>query len=203
VGILGGAFNPPHLGHLVCAQEATTQLQLETLLFVPTAKPPHRELEQDPGAEARLEMCELAVGDDERFSVSRIELDREGPSYTVETLRELHEARPEDELFLLLGGDQAERLPTWHEPEAVLELAAVCAFERVGYSRSAMVVQLGQLKGARRIQFLDMPLLQISSSSIRHRVASGRPIRYLVPDGVSRYIEEKGLYEAPTPVGSG
>jgi nicotinate-nucleotide adenylyltransferase len=203
VGILGGAFNPLHIGHLVGAQEATFQLELDTVEFIPTARPPHRQLEQDPGAEARLEMCELAVEGDDRFSVSRIELDREGPSYTVDTLRQLHETRPHDEFFLLLGGDQAERLPTWREPEAVLELATVCAFERVGYSRNAIVVRLARLKGAERLRFLDMPLMQVSSSSLRHRVAQGRPIRYLVPDVVAQYISEHGLYEAPTPVGSG
>jgi len=203
VGILGGAFNPLHIGHLVCAQEATFQLELDTVEVIPTARPPHRQLEQDPGAEARLEMCELAVDGDDRFSVSRIELDREGPSYTVDTLRQLHEMRPDDEFFVLLGGDQAERLPTWREPEAVLELATLCAFERVGYSRNAIVVKLARLKGAERLRFLDMPLMQVSSSSLRHRVAQGRPIRYLVPDAVARYISEHGLYEAPAPVGSG
>jgi nicotinate-nucleotide adenylyltransferase len=203
VGILGGAFNPPHIGHLICAQEATVQLALDTVEFVPTPRPPHREIEQDPGAEVRLEMCELAVADDDRFSTSRIELDREGPSYTSDTLRQLHEARPEDELFLLLGGDQAERLPTWHEPDAVLALATVCAVERVGYSRNAIVIRLARLKGAEKLRFLEMPVIQVSSSSVRRRVSRGQPIRYLVPDPVASFIEDKGLYGAPAAVGSG
>ena len=203
VGILGGAFNPPHIGHLICAQEATTQLELDTVEFVPTARPPHREIEQDPGADTRLEMCEIAVADDDRFSASRIELDREGPSYTSDTLRQLHETRPDDELFLLLGADQAERLPTWHEPDAVLELATVCAVERVGYSRNAIVIKLARLKGAERLRFLEMPVIQVSSSSVRRRVARGRPIRYLVPNAVAEYIEEKGLYGTAAAVGSG
>jgi nicotinate-nucleotide adenylyltransferase len=148
-------------------------------------------------------MCELAVAGDERFSVSRIELDREGPSYTADTLRALHEERPDDELFLLLGGDQAERLPTWHEPEAVLELATVCMFERVGYTKNAIVVKLSRLKGAHRLRFLQMPLLQISSSSIRRRVRKGLPIRYLVQDDVGRHIESNELYRAPATVESG
>jgi nicotinate-nucleotide adenylyltransferase len=203
VGILGGAFNPPHIGHLICAQEATVQLALDSVEFVPTPRPPHREIEQDPGAEVRLEMCELAVADDDRFSTSRIELDREGPSYTSDTLRQLHEARPEDELFLLLGGDQAERLPTWHEPDAVLALATVCAVERVGYSRNAIVIKLARLKGAEKLRFLEMPVIQVSSSSVRRRVSRGQPIRYLVPDPVASFIGEKGLYGAPAAVGSG
>jgi nicotinate-nucleotide adenylyltransferase len=201
VGILGGAFNPPHIGHLVCAQEAFTQLELDTVEFVPTARPPHREIEHDPGPEVRLEMCELAVAGDDRFSVSRIELDREGPSYTVDTLRQLSEER-DDELFLLLGADQAERLPTWHEPQAVLELTTVCAFERVGYSRNAIVIKLARLKGAERLRFLEMPLMQVSSSALRRRVAHGIPIRYMVQEAVAEYIVEKGLYGAPAAVGS-
>jgi nicotinate-nucleotide adenylyltransferase len=186
----------------VCAQEASIQLDLEKVQFVPTARPPHREIEDDPGPEVRLEMCELAVAGDDRFEASRIELDRDGPSYTVDTLRALREKRPDDELFLLLGGDQAERLPTWHEPEAVLELATVCAVERVGYSRNAIVIKLARLKGAERLRFLDMPLIQVSSSSLRRRVARGRSIRYLVVDEVARYIADKGLYQAPAAVGT-
>jgi nicotinate-nucleotide adenylyltransferase len=200
VGILGGAFNPPHIGHLMCAQEALVQLELDRVDFVPVGQPPHRELEQDPGAEARFAMCELAVAGDERFAVSRAEIEREGPSYTVETLRELREARPDDELFVLLGGDQAASLPNWHEPEAVLELAEVRVFERIGYHREAIAVKIARVMGAKRVQFLDMPLIQVSSSLVRRRVGQGRPIRYLVPDRVVEYITANALYGAPAPV---
>jgi nicotinate-nucleotide adenylyltransferase len=186
----------------VCAQEGSIQLELDRVEFVPTARPPHREIDDDPGPDVRLEMCELAVAGDERFSVSRIELDRDGPSYTVDTLRTLHEANPDDELFLLLGADQAERLPTWHEPEAVLELATVGAVERVGFSKNAIVIKLSRLKGAQRLRFLEMPLIQVSSSSVRRRVSRGQSVRYLVPDEVARYIEEKGLYGTPAAVGT-
>jgi nicotinate-nucleotide adenylyltransferase len=199
LGILGGAFNPPHIGHLVCAQEALVQLELDKVLLAPFGQAPHRELEGDPGGEARLEMTELAVAGDERFGVTRTEIDREGPSYTVDTLRELREQGPTDELFLILGGDQAAALPTWHEPEEVVGLAAVAVVERVGWSRSRIGVKLAGLRGAERVRFLDMPLLQVSSSAIRHRVIDGRPIRYLVPDRVVGYIEAKGLYGASQP----
>jgi nicotinate-nucleotide adenylyltransferase len=199
VGILGGAFNPPHIGHLVCAQEAVLQLELERLLFVPTGQAPHREIEQDPGPEARLEMCELAVDDDEPFEVSRAEIDREGPSYTVETLRALHEASPDDELFLVLGGDQAAALPKWHEPEEVLKLATVSVVHRTGFHREAVAVDIARLKGAAGVHFFDMPRVDVSSSLVRRRVAEGRPIRYLVPDKVAGYIEENGLYAASAP----
>jgi nicotinate-nucleotide adenylyltransferase len=196
VGILGGVFNPPHVGHLVCAQEALVQLELEKVVFVPVGQAPHRELEGDPGAERRLEMVELAVGDDARFAVSRAELDRAGPSYTADTLRDLREKSPDDEIFLILGGDQAAALPDWHEPETVLSLATVAVVERSNWSRNAIGIKVGRLRGAERIRYLDMPIIQISSTAIRRRVGDGRPIRYLVPDKVASYIGAKGLYGA-------
>jgi nicotinate-nucleotide adenylyltransferase len=196
VGILGGAFNPPHIGHLVCAQEALVQLELERVVFTPVGQAPHRELEQDPGADTRLELVELAIADDPRFAASRLELDRTGPSYTADTLRELRAQSPADEPFLILGGDQAAALSSWREPEAVLSLAQVAVVERINWSRNAIGIKLGRLPGAERIRYLDMPLMQVSSSAIRRRVASGLPIRYLVPDRVASHIEANGLYGA-------
>ena len=199
VGILGGAFNPPHIGHLVCAQEALLQLNLDQVLFVPMGRPPHREIEDDPGGEARLEMCEAAIDGDERFATSRIELDREGPSYTVETLRSLREQSPGDDLFLILGGDQAAALAKWREPEEVLELATLAVVERVGFTRNGIGIKLSRLRGSERVRYLDMPLMQVSSTWVRRRVAEGKPICYLVPDRVVDYIEQHGLYGASTP----
>lgn len=200
VGILGGAFNPPHAGHLVGAQEALVQLELDKVIFMPVGQAPHRELQGDPGPEARLEMVELAVADDERFETSRAELDREGPSYTADTLGDLSEQSPDDELFLILGGDQAAALGTWHEPERVLSLATVAVVERTTWSRNAIGIKIGRMPGSERIRYLDMPTIQISSSAIRRRVAEGRPVRYLVPAKVVHYIELNGLYGAAAPV---
>jgi nicotinate-nucleotide adenylyltransferase len=196
VGILGGAFNPPHIGHLVCAQEALTQLELDRVVFMPVGVPPHREIELDPGAQARLELTELAVAGDDRFEVSRMEVDKEGPAYTSETLAALREESPDDELFLILGGDQAAALGSWHEPEKVLDLATVAVFERFSWGRNAIGIKIGRLPGARHVRYLDMPLLQVSSSAIRRRVRDGLPIRYLVPDRVVEYIASKDLYGA-------
>lgn len=196
VGILGGAFNPPHIGHLVCAQEALVQLELDRVVFVPVGEAPHRELEDDPGAEARLEMVELAIDGDERFSTSRIEIEREGPSYTVDTLEQLRAEAPGDELFLILGGDQAAALAGWHEPEQVLERATVAVLERLSWGRNAIGIKIGRLRGAEAVRYLDMPLMQVSSSMVRRRVRKGLPIRYLVPDGVASYIEANDLYGA-------
>jgi nicotinate-nucleotide adenylyltransferase len=196
LGILGGAFNPPHIGHLVCAQEALLQLGLDKVLFVPVGEAPHRAIEDDPGAEARLELVERAIADDERFTSSRVELDRDGPSYTSDTLRELRSRGPEDELFLILGGDQAAALAKWHQPEEVLSLASVAVVERVSWTRNAIGIKIARLKGSERVRYLDMPLIQVSSSAVRRRVAGGLPIRYLVPDRVARYIETNQLYGA-------
>jgi nicotinate-nucleotide adenylyltransferase len=181
---------------MVCAQEALVQLELDRVLFVPVGVAPHREIERDPGAAARLEMVELAVADDERFEASRIELDREGPSYTADTLEQLSSESPKDELFLILGGDQAATLATWHEPEQVLERATVAVFERMGWGRNAIGIKIGRLSGAQQVRYLDIPLIQVSSSAIRRRVREGAPIRYLVAEKVADYIDSQGLYGA-------
>ena len=199
VGIYGGIFNPPHLGHLVAAQEAHARLELDIVVWIPAGEPPHRKIEGDPGAEARFEMVELAISGDDRFRASRIELDREGPSYTIDTLRELHEHGPDDELFLILGGDQAAALPRWHEPEEVLSLATVVVFARGTSTRNAIGVQLSRLRGAQRLLFVEMPRIDVSATMVRRRAAEGKPIRYLVPDKVANYIGAQSLYGASAP----
>jgi nicotinate-nucleotide adenylyltransferase len=194
IGILGGTFNPPHLGHLVAAQEAHRELDLDQVLFIPAGMPPHKPVEDEPGARHRLELCRLAVGDDDRFGVSDLELQRDGPSYTVDTLHVLRTHAPTDDLFLILGGDIAAGLPRWHEPERVLELATVAIAKRRGTSRSTVDEALAQLKGGERARFFRMPRIEISSTMVRRRVRAGQPIRYFVPDGVMHYIETHGLY---------
>jgi nicotinate-nucleotide adenylyltransferase len=196
VGILGGSFNPPHVGHLVCAQEAHAQLGLDVVVLMPVGVAPHKAM-ADPGSEHRLELCRLATAGDARLAVSRLELDRPGPSYTVDTLRALHARAPDDELILLLGGDMAHSLPAWHEPEVILELATVAVAERAGTGREDIRAALSGLRGGERAAFFDMPRLDVSSSAIRRRVAADRPIRYLVPDPVVSYIGAHGLYTDP------
>lgn len=169
---------------------------------MPAGVPPHREIESDPGADVRVRMCELATAGDERFRVSRIEVDRPGPSYTADTLRTIHENHPDDELVVILGADQASRLPTWHEPEVVLELATVAVAARGGVERDDVLEACGDLPGTGGMEFFAMPRLDISSSEIRARAASGRPIRYLLPDTVTDLIAAESLYGASSAVGA-
>jgi nicotinate-nucleotide adenylyltransferase len=197
IGILGGTFNPLHIGHLVCAEEACAQLGLDRVLLVPVAAPPHKEARDDPGAQARVEMCRLAVAGNGRLEVSTIEVDRGGLSYTVDTLREIHARAPEDDLTFIVGGDMAASLPTWREPQAILELARLGVAERSGVRRDDILERVSGLGVADRVVFFEMPRLDISSSDVRARVAAGRPIRYLVPDAVARFIAERALYRAP------
>jgi nicotinate-nucleotide adenylyltransferase len=194
IGILGGTFNPPHLGHLVCAQEAYLQLALDSVTIIPAAIPPHKPVEHEPGAHHRLELCRLAVVDDERFEVSDIELRRDGPSYTVDTLQVLTSSAPNTEHFLIVGGDIAVGLPQWREPERVLELATLAVAKRRGTARGAVQTALEPLRGGERARFFRMPRIGVSSTLVRRRVRAGQSIRYLVPDRVSAYIEQEGLY---------
>jgi nicotinate-nucleotide adenylyltransferase len=194
IGILGGTFNPPHLGHLICAQEAYLQLGLDRVTLIPARIPPHKPVEHEPGAEHRLELCRLAIRGDERLDVSEIEIAREGPSYTVDTLEELHSRAPDQELFLIVGGDIAAGLPTWHRPERVLSLATLAVAKRRGTSRAAVDEALGSLSGGERTRFFRMPRIGISSTMLRERVRDGQPIRYYAPDAVGRYIGAHRLY---------
>jgi nicotinate-nucleotide adenylyltransferase len=197
LGILGGTFNPPHLGHLVCAQEAFVQLHLDQLMLIPTRIPPHKPVDEEPGPEHRLELCRAAVADDDRFSVSDLEVKREGPSYTVVTLEALKSLAPDTELFFILGGDVAAGLPQWHDPERVLSLATLAVAERRGTSQASVKEALGQLQGGERAQFFRMPRIGFSSTMVRDRVREGQPIKYIVPDAVAGYINEHELYGGP------
>jgi nicotinate-nucleotide adenylyltransferase len=185
---------------LVCAQEAHAALGLDAVVFVPVGVAPHRTIDADPGAEVRLTMCEYATSADARLGISRIEIDREGPSYTLETLRELRRRSPDDELFLILGGDQAAALPDWHEPREVLALATVAVAERAEHRRDQIAERVASVGG--EAVFFEMPRIDISSTLVRERAAAGRPIRYLVPDKVANYIGGQSLYRASVEVAS-
>ena len=198
IGLLGGTFNPPHLGHLVCAQEAWAQLGLDRVLLVPVHTPPHKALEPGPSVDHRVELCRLAVAGDERLEVSRVDADVTGPSFTVDTLRRLNDSDPENQLTFIVGGDMAHSLPDWREPEAVVALAELGVAERAEHRRDAILERLAGIPGAmERVRFFDMPRIDVSSTLLRRRIAAGEPIRYLVPDAVAEYIARERLYGAP------
>jgi nicotinate-nucleotide adenylyltransferase len=194
IGVLGSAFNPPHLGHLALAQEALWQLGLSEVILVPTGEAPHKRILEDPGRELRMAMTRLAAADDQRFSVSSLEVDREGPSYTYETLELLAEQRGDTELVFVMGADAAVGLESWREPERVVGLARLAVARRSGVSDAEVGAVLRSLGADGRATMLEMPQFGVSSSAVRDRAREGRPLRYLVPEPVARFIEEKGIY---------
>jgi nicotinate-nucleotide adenylyltransferase len=196
LGVLGGTFNPPTLGHLAIAFHAREQLGLERVVLVPAGSPPHKQIARDPGPQRRLEMCRLLVRGADGLSVCAIETERDGPSYTVDTLRELHERHPETELTLIVGADVAGTLPSWHEPMKLLELAGIAVAERPGSDRGAVRDALASLGGLERASFLDAPLIDVSSSRAREQAAAGEPIERLVGADVAEYVAEHALYRA-------
>jgi nicotinate-nucleotide adenylyltransferase len=198
IGILGGTFNPPHLGHLVCAQEAYLQLSLDLVMLIPARTPPHKPVEDEPGAEHRLALCRCAVDGDERFQVSELEIERPGMSYTVDTLEELNSRAPDSELYLIVGGDVAAGLPSWREPERVLALATPAVAKRRGTARQKVEQALSGLAGGGEAEYFEMPRIGISSTMIRRRVRAGEPITYLTPEPVADYIERHNLYRGMT-----
>lgn len=194
IGVLGSAFNPPHLGHLALAQEALWQLGLDEVVLVPTGEAPHKRIADDPGRDMRFTMTRLAAADDARFSVSALEVEREGPSYTYETLQALAEERAETELVFVMGADAAVGLESWRHPERVVELARLAVARRAGVSDAEVAAVMRSLGAEGRATMLEMPQFGVSSSAVRERAAQGRPLRYLVPEPVARLIEEKGVY---------
>jgi nicotinate-nucleotide adenylyltransferase len=194
IGVLGSAFNPPHLGHLALAQEALWQLGLEEVVLVPTGEAPHKRIADDPGREVRLEMTRLAAGEDTRFSVSAMEVEREGPSYTYETLEALAEERADRELVFVMGADAAVGLESWREPGRVVELASLAVARRAGVSDADVAAVLRSLDCGSGATMLEMPQFGVSSSAVRERAKQGRPLRYLVPDSVAAFVEEREIY---------
>lgn len=189
VGVMGGTFDPIHYGHLVCAEEARWQFELDEVVFAPTGQPWQKR--EVSAAEDRYMLTMLATAPNERFSVSRVDIDRRGPTYTRDTLKEFKDFYGNEvELSFITGADAVLDILSWKDPDEVLDLAQIIAATRPGYDLG----KLDQVKIAGRVKTMQIPALSISSTDIRDRVRTGRPIRYLVPREVLRYIEERGLY---------
>lgn len=194
---MGGTFDPIHLAHLVCAEAAMEQHKLSRVTFIPTNVPPHKQGKPVTPAENRFDLVTLATAGNPRFDVSRIELAREGPSYTVDTLEEMKRVLPPGtELFFITGTDAILEIESWHDPDHLFDLCQFVAAPRPGYSRQGASDELGRLERrfGRRILLVDCPALDISSSDLRRRAASGRSIKYLVPEAVEAYIQKHELY---------
>lgn len=197
VGLLGGTFDPVHIGHLILAEEARDQLDLSIVYFVPAGDPPHKRDRRLAPVEDRIRMIELAIASNDRFCVSRVDADRPGPHYTLDMVRIFQQQLPPGgELYFLMGYDSLAELPTWHQPA---ELVAACRL--VALTRYAVPLNWeyleSRLPGIRqKVTLLDMPELEIASHQIQERVRAGRSIRYLVPSTVREYIQTRRLYAA-------
>ena len=187
LGVMGGTFDPIHHGHLVAASEVASVFDLDEVVFVPTGQPWQKSGSEVSDAEHRYLMTVVATAANPRFSVSRVDIDRHGPTYTVDTLRDLHELRPDSDLFFITGADVLSEILSWHGAEDIWELAHFVGVTRPGH-------ELSVPEGAGDVVLLEVPAMAISSTDCRARVRTGQPVWYLVPDGVVQYIGKYGLY---------
>lgn len=195
IGVYGGTFDPPHLAHLVLAAEACSQLHLGRMLWVLTPQPPHKPGQPISPTEVRLVLLQAAIADNPDFEVSRVELDRPGPHYAVDTVRLLAEQNPADEIVYLIGGDSLHDLPTWHTPDELVQVTDYFGVMRRPGDEVNLEVLEQRFPGLQdKLLWVKAPLLEIAGRDIRARVKSGRPYRYFLPYGVYRLIQDLGLY---------
>ena len=197
IGIFGGTFDPVHLGHLILAEQCRDQAKLDRVWFLPSAHPPHKADQLVTRFEQRCEMVELAIAGHPAFRVERIEKELPPPSYTAQTLAELHRRHSADEFLLLMGSDQLPDLPGWYEPKHVVEQAGIVVVPRPGvpvWTAEMLASALGVDMSAIRLKTVDCPPIEIASREIRQSVAEGKSIRYLVPRAVEEYIRDRKLY---------
>lgn len=201
VGLFGGTFDPPHLGHLILASEAQSQLELTRLLWTVTPDPPHKQDQLITLLEHRIAMVKLAIQDNPSFELSEIELQRPGPHYTVDTIRLLAKQNPDAEIVPIIGSDSLHDLPTWHQPQQLLFAAHwVGVMRRPGETANLEALER-ELPGiSSKVHYVDAPLLEIASREIRERVATKRPFRYYLPLPVYEYINEHHLYQQTEPL---
>ena len=202
LGVIGGTFDPPHYGHLALAENARAQLQLDRVLFVLAGQPPHKPDRPIAPAHHRVAMVEAAIADNSAFALSRVDLDRAGPHYTVEMLALLRQDypagrdHPAAELFFLIGEDSLAQFPTWRDPANIVRQARLAVMPRPGYEPDLEMLERAVPGLRERLVWLDAPHLDIAASDLRRRAREGLPLRYLVPPPVEAYIREHRLYEA-------
>jgi nicotinate-nucleotide adenylyltransferase len=194
LGVFGGTFDPPHYGHLVLAENARAQLALERVLFVVAGQQPLKSDDSVASARHRAAMVQAAIGDHAGFEISRVDLERAGPHYTVDTLLLLKQQHPDAELLFLVGGDSLAHLLAWRDPAGIASLARLAVMRRPGYTPDLEVLERAVPGIRERLIWLDAPLLAISATDLRRRVREGLPVRYLVPPSVEAYIQDNCLY---------
>lgn len=194
LAIMGGTFNPIHIGHLVCAEEAVWQYGLDKVLFMPTGFPPHKEILEGASSEHRFRMCAIATAGNPRFEVSRYEIDRKQISYTVNTVRHFRSELPDAELYFITGADAVLEILEWKDPQELLTMATLIAATRPGYPLDKISGALNVFLRENSVKMMEIPGIGVSSTLIRSRVGAGKSIRYLVLEGVRQFIQEKGLY---------
>lgn len=195
LGIYGGTFDPPHLGHLILAETAADNLHLAQVVFVPAAEPPHKTpREVHAPASHRLAMVERAIAGNPRFALSRVDMDRPGPHYSVDMLRLLRENYPGAEFFFLIGSDSLRDLPAWSRPRELIDLASLGVMRRYGVEPDLEALERAIPGISRRIAWIDAPTIEIASRVLVERIAAGRSVRYQLPDAVYEYIKEHRLY---------
>lgn len=195
IGVIGGTFDPIHIGHLIVAEQVRTRLGLDQMIFVPAGMPPHKLDQIVTPAQQRFEMVQLAIADNPHFASSRIDMERLGPSYTVDTLRLLLDRwGAQTEIYFLMGSDSLIELPTWRQPDRLMRLCRIVAVGRPGYGVDMAELDRLLPGAAMLIRLMDTPIIDISSTDIKRRVREGRSIRYMVPASVEQYICAHQLY---------
>ena len=195
IGLFGGTFDPPHLGHLILASEAQSQLELDRLLWILTPEPPHKQEQLITSIEHRLAMVKLAIEDNPNFELSRIELDRPGPHYTLDTVKLIAGQNPNAEIVPIIGGDSLRDLPKWHQPKELLYACHWVGVMRRPEDSANLEALERELPGiSSKVHYVDAPLLEIASREIRSRIAEGRSVRYYLPAPVREYINQHHLY---------
>jgi nicotinate-nucleotide adenylyltransferase len=196
IGLFGGTFDPPHLGHLILASEAQTQLELDRLLWILTPEPPHKQDQLITSVEDRLAMVQLAIADNPAFELSRIEMDRPGPHYTLDTIKLVAKQNPQAEIVPIIGGDSLNDLPKWHEPQKLVYACHWIGVMRRPHDESSLDELESQIPGiSSKVHYVDAPLLEIASREIRNRIAEGKSVRYYLPPSVYAYINTHHLYK--------
>ena len=194
IGILGGTFDPPHIGHLIVAEQACAQMQLDEVWFAPAGQPPHKRDRPVTEAEHRVAMVRLAIADNPCFKLCLTDVERPGPHYSTDLMQLLREQQPHNQWYFVVGEDSLADLPNWHDPRQFVQLATLAVAHRPGYQPDLAVLEQTIPGLSQRVAWVNSPLVYVSSSDLRAQARQGLPLRYVVPDGIAAYVQAHRLY---------